>query len=256
MTLAWNPSTDKTAVGYNVYFWNANTAPSNILFTAGMISVGTVTNATVTNLVVGSTYTFAATTVDTSGVESLFSSEVSYQIPLNWPPTLNALAAMDIYTNAGTKTVALTGITSGSSNEVQTLTVTAKSSNPSLIPTPTISYTSPNTSGTLSFAPVLNQVGTATITVTVNDGGVTNNLTSRSFLVVVGLATEQFRVTKARQFILTVAGPVGHVYDIQATQDFKTWTVIGTVTVGLSGSLDFTDTNAASFSRRFYRTHG
>jgi hypothetical protein len=32
------------------------------------------------------------------------------------------------------------------------------------------------------------------------------------------------------------------------------WTVIGTATMGASGSLDFTDTNAASFSTRFYRT--
>jgi hypothetical protein len=51
-----------------------------------------------------------------------------------------------------------------------------------------------------------------------------------------------------------VTGPINHTYDIQATQDFKTWKVIGTVMVGASGSLDFTDTNAASFSRRFYRT--
>ena len=53
-----------------------------------------------------------------------------------------------------------------------------------------------------------------------------------------------------------MTGPVGHTYEIQATQDFKTWTVIGTVTVGTNGSFIFTDTNAASFSRRFYRTHG
>jgi hypothetical protein len=65
----------------------------------------------------------------------------------------------------------------------------------------------------------------------------------------------QLLVTSARQFILTVTGLIGHIYDIQATQDFKTWTVIGTVTVGAGGLLNFTDTNAAGFSRRFYRTH-
>ncbi|MFZ0826422.1 MAG: fibronectin type III domain-containing protein [Verrucomicrobiia bacterium] len=58
------------------------------------------------------------------------------------------------------------------------------------------------------------------------------------------------------QFAMTLTGTVGHTYDIEATQDFKTWTVIGTVTVGPSGSLNFTDTNAASFSNRFYRTRG
>ena len=53
-----------------------------------------------------------------------------------------------------------------------------------------------------------------------------------------------------------MTGPIGHTYDILATQDFITWTVIGTVTMGASGSLDFTVTNAASFSKRFYRTRG
>jgi hypothetical protein len=66
----------------------------------------------------------------------------------------------------------------------------------------------------------------------------------------------QLGVTPAKQFVLTMTGPVGHTYDIQATQDFITWTVIGTVTVGANGSLTFTDTNAASFTKRFYRTRG
>jgi hypothetical protein len=77
-----------------------------------------------------------------------------------------------------------------------------------------------------------------------------------SYVVPTTLSGVQLRVTPARQFILTVTGLIGHTYNIQATQDFKTWTVIGTVTVGASGSLNFTDTNAASFSRRFYRTQG
>lgn len=56
------------------------------------------------------------------------------------------------------------------------------------------------------------------------------------------------------QFTLTVTGNVGHAYDLEATQDFTTWTVIGTGTVDVSGSLDFTDPDAASFQQRFYRT--
>jgi len=172
------------------------------------------------------------------------------------PPTLNALAAMFINENAGTQTVNLTGITSGSSNQVQTLTVTATSSSPSLIPNPTVNYKSQTTNGTLSFAPMANAIGSATITVTVNDGAASNNLTSQSFAVSVGLAGMKIRVMPSKQFVLTVTGTIGHIYNIQATQDFKTWTLIGTVTMGTNGSLKFTDTNAASFSRRFYRTQG
>ena len=68
------------------------------------------------------------------------------------------------------------------------------------------------------------------------------------------LATVQLRVTPDGQVILTVAGQVGHTYDIQGMPDLETWTVIGTVTLGASGSVDFIDTNAASFPNRFYRT--
>ena len=56
------------------------------------------------------------------------------------------------------------------------------------------------------------------------------------------------------QFTLTVTGPAGQTYDLEATQDFQTWTLIGTVTLDASGSLEFTDTNAANFPQRFYRT--
>jgi hypothetical protein len=72
---------------------------------------------------------------------------------------------------------------------------------------------------------------------------------------VVGLPTVQFLNAVPGQFSLTVAGVTGHTYQIQATQDFTTWTVIGSVTLGAGGSLNFTDTNAANFSRRFYRTY-
>ena len=58
----------------------------------------------------------------------------------------------------------------------------------------------------------------------------------------------------AGQFILTVNGPAGQTNQILASPDLKTWTVIGTVTLGTGGSLNFTDPNAAAFPRRFYRT--
>lgn len=63
----------------------------------------------------------------------------------------------------------------------------------------------------------------------------------------------QILVAFARQLVLTVSGKAGHTYDVQASQNLVTWTVIGTVTSGASGSETFTDTNSASFSSRFYR---
>lgn len=71
-----------------------------------------------------------------------------------------------------------------------------------------------------------------------------------------GVPTVRIHTASAKQFVMTVSGLIGHTYQVQATQDFKTWTIIGTVTLGSGGSLNFTDTNAASFLHRFYRTQG
>ena len=70
-----------------------------------------------------------------------------------------------------------------------------------------------------------------------------------------GVPAVGVRAASAGQFVLTVSGLIGQTYDIEASQDLMNWTNIGTVTLGASGSLDFTDTNAASFPQRFYRTH-
>jgi len=55
------------------------------------------------------------------------------------------------------------------------------------------------------------------------------------------------------QIMLSATGPAGHTYDIEATEDFMTWTVIATATLGAGDPMDFTDTNAPNFSQRFYR---
>ena len=146
VTLTWTRIKNPIVVGYNIYYGGSSGVYTNETL------AGLVTSLTVSNLIVGNTYYFAATTYSAAGAESAFSSAVSYTVP---PPTPGV----------------------------------------------------------------------------------------------------QLLVTTAGQFVLTVTGVNGHIYDIQATQDLKTWTVIGTVTVGVGGLLQFTDPNATSFSRRFYRTH-
>src|SRR5262249_29257905 len=71
----------------------------------------------------------------------------------------------------------------GASNQVQTLTVNATSSDPGLVPNPTVNYTSPNSTGTLSFTPAAFASGSATVSVTVNNGGLSNHTVVRSFTV-------------------------------------------------------------------------
>lgn len=149
VTLTWNANTDSNVTGCNVYYGGSSGNYTN------MINAGNVTNVTVSGLVAGVTYYFAATTYDSAGDQSGYSTEATYTVPT-----------------------------------------------------------------TVSTTP----------------------------------AQVQIRSAPAGQFILTVSGPIDTTYNILATQDLIAWTVIGTATLGASGSLDFTDTNAASFSKRFYRT--
>lgn len=95
----------------------------------------------------------------------------------NDAPTLDPIVdPAPITEDDGLQTINLTGITAGPPNEsAQSLTVTAVSSVPGLIPNPSVTYTSPNSTGTLTYTPVANMSGTAVITVTVTDNGGTAN---------------------------------------------------------------------------------
>src|SRR5262249_20760587 len=88
---------------------------------------------------------------------------------------MNAPTNLTILEDAPQQSVTLTGISPGPSNESsQTNSITATSSTPALIPNPAIIYTNP-ASAILTFTPVANQFGTATITVVLKDNGGTSN---------------------------------------------------------------------------------
>ena len=110
--------------------------------------------------------------------------------PINDPPTLDVINNLSLNEDPGLQTINLTGISMGAANEGQTVAVTATSSNPSLISNPTVNYTSPNATGTLTFTPVADASGSSTITVTVNDGGASNNIVTRTFSVTVNAVND------------------------------------------------------------------
>jgi len=122
--------------------------------------------------------------------------DVGWEVaPVSFAPTLDSISDVVINDNASERVINLAGITAGA-GESQIIQVTASSSDPSVVPNPTVTYTSPETTGTLKFTPVADQSGTSTITVTLEDGGADNNLAttndndtfSRSFLVTVSLS--------------------------------------------------------------------
>jgi gliding motility-associated-like protein len=110
---------------------------------------------------------------------------------VNDQPTLADIAdPTAIDEDAGEQTVNLSGISAGG-GETQTLTVTATSDNTGLIPNPTVTYSSADVTGSLAYTPVSDQSGTATITVTVDDGQAANNTVSKTFTVTVDPVNDQ-----------------------------------------------------------------
>ena len=133
---------------------------------------------------------FTGTSIVTLTVtnESGLSATQQFQLTVyavNQPPTLDPVPDLYTYKDVGLKVVAFSGVSSGATNEFQDLSVTAEVNPPSLLTNLDVSYTSPNPGGTVSFETISNATGQATITLTVNDGGASNNITSRSFTVFV-----------------------------------------------------------------------
>jgi methionine-rich copper-binding protein CopC len=93
---------------------------------------------------------------------------------VNKAPTLDAISNVTVSADAPPQNINLTGISAGAGESFQSLTITATSSNTAILPHPTVSYTNPNSTGTLTFTPQSN-VGTVTMTVKVKDDGGTAN---------------------------------------------------------------------------------
>jgi len=147
-----------------------------------------------------------ATAADNRSTEQTFMVTVG---PVNDLPTITALSDLTINEDASTQTVDLEGITAGG-GESQPLLVTVVSSNTGLIPNPTVSYASADSSGSISFTPMADQSGSATITITVTDGGLDGDLTTTSD-----------NATISDEFVVTV----------NAVNDIPTLAALGSVTI-------------------------
>lgn len=107
---------------------------------------------------------------------------------VNDTPTLTAIADQSTSENGGSVTLTLLGAAGGGSDEDgQGITITATSDATSVVPHPTITG-SPFTEGgadpTLTFAPVADAAGTATITVTAQDDGTTDGVSDAKSVAV------------------------------------------------------------------------
>lgn len=69
-----------------------------------------------------------------------------------------------------------------------------------------------------------------------------------------GLHASQIRTSATGETVLFVRGLIGRQYDIEASVDLKTWTLIDSVMIPEGGSLEYSDPDTAGYPRRFYRT--
>jgi hypothetical protein len=80
LTLAWDPSGDTNVAGYRLYEGTASETYTNVL------DVGTNLTATLSGLAGGQTYYLALTAYDITGLESEFSGQIIYEVPVSTPP--------------------------------------------------------------------------------------------------------------------------------------------------------------------------
>jgi alpha-tubulin suppressor-like RCC1 family protein len=210
---------------FTVALTSAPTAPVVINLSSSNLTQGTVLPSTMTF----SPFAYGPQTVTVSGadgnasddgnqpftvlISAAVSSDLTYNnrdpadvsvtnLAVNNQPTLatmtlgavvlDSVSPVTIAEDVSALTVNLTGIGAGQTGETfalsNALTVTASSSNPAVIPNPLVSYAGLST-GSLVFTPAANANGTATITVTVDDGGSTANggqrVISKTFTVIV-----------------------------------------------------------------------
>ena len=144
--------------------------------------------------------------------------------------------------NSTAQTVNLTGISSGANNETQTLKITAASSNTKVISKATVNYTSPAATGSLTVTPVSNVSGTATITVTVNDGGLSNNIIVKTFTITISpkavAATKPVVLNKPANFYTVTSNTVSFSASVAGITPMKyQWKYNGTNISGATSSV-------------------
>lgn len=104
-------------------------------------------------------------------------------IQLDDLPTLDEIPAVLLSTGVVSHDVALSGISDGDEG-TEVLSITATSNNHAVLPDPTVTYSSPDATGTLTLAPVATEPGSALVTVVVREAD--GDFLVRTFLVSIG----------------------------------------------------------------------
>ena len=164
----------------------ATSSDTNIILNPTVTGTGatrTLTYTTVANAYGTATISVLANDGQTSN--NTYSQSFNITVnPVNDGPSFDSIADV-VVDEDSSQPISITNIKSGPDNESgQTVTMTATSNNVSVIPDPTVSAVSGGTAN-LTYTPAANKSGSATITVTANDGQASNNISTRTFTITV-----------------------------------------------------------------------
>ncbi len=185
-----NVNTSTGAISFTVF--DVETAAANLTVTrassntavvplANVVLGGSGANRTVTVTPAANRSGTATITVTVSdGVLTASDTFIVTVTPVNAPPTVSNILDRSIFKNTSTGAI---GFTVGDvETAAASLTLTGASSNPTLVPNGSIVFGGSGAARTVTVTPAANQTGTATITVSVNDGTVS---TSDTFVLTV-----------------------------------------------------------------------
>jgi len=155
-------------------------------------------NRTVTVLPASNQSGSATITVTVSdGLATASDNFVLTVTPVNDPPTISNIPDLTINQNTSTGPISFT--VGDVDTALSSLVLSATSSNPTLVPVGNIIFGGSGANRTVTITPVTNQIGTASITVTVSDGSLTASdpmlLTVNSAAAPTYLFTEGFEGT-------------------------------------------------------------
>jgi hypothetical protein len=214
-------------VGYNLYYGGATQTYTNTL------AVGSVTNAAISGLLPGAEYFFAATAVDGLGVESVFSNEISYQVPTVGELIVTADNLSRTYGAANpTLSGSMTGLQNGD-NITGTLSTAATPASPvgtySIVPTlidpdgKLIHYNVTINNGTLTVNPAALTITAASTNklygaplpaLTASYSGFVNGDTASSLTTPPALSTTATTASPVGSYPITASGAASPNYTI------------------------------------------
>jgi len=289
LTLAWNQSAGSVA-GYYIY-QGTNSHLYNVRTDAGKVL-----QRQLSALIPGATYYFAVCTYNSAGVESDFSAEVAYTNsssllppppPVNLTPGITLAADSGIIiapflvtagmvsqviqtdaTTGGRAAYTFTNLFAGNyvvSAQVKALSTNANSFYVNMDAEPTdpmmiwnLAVSSGLTNETVSWQGISDSVPKVFFLSAGTHQLIVRGREANTQLGTISItpAPFQLRVLTNKQAVLSGVAQINYAYDVLATTNLKTWSVIGTVTTDPAGSFSFTDAAAATMPARHYRLRG